>query len=97
MKRQYSTKQLKAGYKRCRFCDATMPYPMTCKCSVRIRLTGHPDVIESAIGQLVHVFEIIEEDEYFGSGVETAESYLDVVVKAPVPEAFLEAARESEE
>lgn len=96
MKRQYSTKQLKAGYKRCRFCDAIMPYPMTCKCSVRIRLTGHTDMIEAAIRQLVHVFEIIEADEYFSGGTLTAESYLDVVVKAPIPEAFLEAAMESE-
>lgn len=90
MKRQYSTKQLKAGYKRCRFCDNTMPEPMSCKCSLTLKLTGHPSVIEAALGQLNNVFEIIEEDEEYGGGVDTSESWLSVVIKSPVPEAFLE-------
>lgn len=91
MKRQYSTRQLKSGYKRCRFCDNTMPELMSCKCSLRIKLTGHPTVIEAALGQLNNVFEIIEVDEEYSGGVYTSQSWLDVVIKSPVPEAFLDA------
>lgn len=67
--KQYTTKNVKPGWKECLFCGNTTPAEVPCKCSVRIKIVGDSLNAYTMFELLSNQFEIIDFDGVDFEGV----------------------------